>query len=80
MNLWSVAIIIFVLNLPFGYWRANTKKFSLQWFLAIHIPVPAVIVLRFFSGLGWHFITFPIFIGAFFLGQILGGRLRLWLT
>ena len=80
MNLWSVAIIVFVLNIPFGYWRASTKRFSLQWFLSIHIPVPAVIALRVFSGIGWQPITFPIFIGAFFLGQILGGKLHLWLT
>jgi len=74
-NLLIVAIIVFILNIPFGYWRANVSKFSRQWFLAVHIPVPIIIALRIFSGLGWHFITFPVLIGSFFLGQFLGGIL-----
>jgi len=75
MSLLSVAIFIFILNLPFGYWRANVKKLSLQWALAVHIPVPFVIFLRIFSGIGWAFITYPILVGAFFLGQLSGGFL-----
>jgi len=78
MNLLDVAIIVFVLNVPFGYWRANTERFSRQWFLAVHLPVPVIIALRIFSGLGWRFITFPVLIGAFFLGQLLGGILYLY--
>lgn len=78
MNLLSVAIIVFILNVPFGYWRANTRKFSRQWFLSVHIPVPIIIALRIFAGLGWRFITFLILIGVFFLGQFLGGMLRLF--
>ncbi len=72
MNLWIVALIVLVFNIPFGYWRANTKKFSLQWILAIHLPVPVVIALRLLSGLGFEFITYPILVGAFFGGQYLG--------
>lgn len=73
MNIWIVAIIVFVFNAPFGYWRAGVRKFSRQWVLAIHLPVPFVIALRVFSGLGWRPITFPIIIGAFFTGQFVGG-------
>lgn len=72
MNLFFAALYIFIFNLPFGYWRANVKKYSLQWVLAIHIPVPFVIALRLFSGLGFQFITYPALVGAFFSGQILG--------
>ncbi len=76
MNMWSVAALVLLVNLPFGYWRANSPKFSRQWFLAVHIPVPIVIVLRIVSGLGFQFATFPFMIGAFFLGQLIGGRLH----
>lgn len=76
MRLWIVAGIVFLLNLPFGYWRASAKKLSKQWLLAIHLPVPIVILIRIFSGLGFKLITFPVMIGAFFLGQYLGGLLR----
>jgi hypothetical protein len=75
MHLLSVASLVFLLNVPFGYWRANEKKLSRGWFLAIHLPVPFVIALRIFSGLGWHFITFPVMIGAFFAGQFAGSGL-----
>lgn len=78
MNLMNVATIVFLMNVIFGYWRANTKKFSYQWFLSIHIPVPIVIALRILAGIGWRFITFPILIGAFFSGQFVGGRIHLF--
>ena len=76
MKLALISLITFILNLPFGYWRANVRKFSLQWVLAIHIPVLLVILERIFSGLGFAFITYPILIGSFFLGQYLGGRMH----
>jgi len=79
MNLLSVATLVFILNLPFGYWRASEQKFSTRWFLSVHAPVPFVIALRILSGLGWQFITFPILIGAFFGGQIIGGKLHVML-
>ena len=76
MNLWGVAALVFLLNIPFGYWRAGVRKFSWQWIVAIHLPVPIVIALRVFSGLGWQLLSFPVLIAAFFLGQYCGGRIR----
>ena len=79
MNLGIVALSVLVLNLPFGYWRAHIPRYSLQWFLAVHLPVIAAISLRVLGGLGWQLITFPILIGAFFAGQFLGGKIHdLW--
>lgn len=79
MKLFEAAVIVLLLNLSFGYWRDNVKKFSLQWILAIHVPVPFVIALRFILGLGFAFITYPILVGAFFSGQFIGARIRKWL-
>ena len=76
MGLWTVALLVFVINVPFGYWRASVRKLSPQWFMAVHIPVPIVIALRIFSGLGFKLISFPVIVGAFFLGQFVGGKLR----
>lgn len=75
-NAWSVPIAVVLVNLPFGYWRAGTQKFTLPWFLAVHAPVPLVAALRIFSGLGWSLSTFPLLVGAFFTGQFLGGTFR----
>ena len=76
MSLWTVALLVFLINLPFGYWRASVRKLSAQWFLAVLLPVPLVIALRIYSGLGFKLISFPVIIGAFFLGQFVGGRVR----
>ncbi|MBK7499427.1 MAG: hypothetical protein IPI19_10035 [Ignavibacteriales bacterium] len=72
MNLILVTIFVFLLNLPFGYWRANVKKYGVQWAMAIHIPVPFIIAARIFSDIGFELYTYPILVGAFFLGQLLG--------
>ena len=80
MGLWTVALLVFLLNLPFGYWRASSKKFSRQWFLAVHLPVPLVIALSLYSGMGWKPVSFPVLVGAFFLGQFVGGKVRLLIS
>jgi hypothetical protein len=72
MILLITSFITFLLNIPFGYWRANVRRYSLQWVLAIHIPVPIIILLRIYSNIGFELYTYPILIGAFFLGQFLG--------
>lgn len=69
------SIVILIINIPFGYWRANVKKFSLQWFLAVHIPVPIIIALRIFVSIGFAWYTYVFFVGAFFLGQGFGSYL-----
>ena len=76
MKLAFISAVVFLFNLPFGYWREGTRKFSLQWFLAVHVPVPLVIGLRLVSGIGWQMATFPVLLGAFFGGQFLGGQFR----
>ncbi len=76
MILFLVAIIIFIINLPFGFWRENQKRFSLKWFLAIHIPVPIIIAIRIYSDVGFEWYTYPLFITAFFLGQLSGALLK----
>ena len=71
-----VSVLVFLINVPFGSWRARVPARSRQWFLAVHLPVPLVIALRVFSGLGFQPASFPLIVGAFFLGQYVGGRVR----
>ena len=67
-----------LLNLPFGFYRAYVRRFSWQWFLAIHLPVPFIFILRITSGTSWTVI--PAFIACAVAGQLLGGFLGgLWI-
>ncbi len=75
-DLWLAAAIAFVLNLPFGYWRAGLVPKSARWFVAIHAPVPLVVATRLLLGVPLAWRTFPVLVAAFFLGQWLGGRIR----
>lgn len=63
-----------VINLPFGYFRAGVPKFSARWFLAVHLPVPVIILMRIGSGQGWSLV--PAMFAFDVLGQLMGGWLR----
>ena len=76
MHLGIVSATVFLFNLPFGYWRAHVGRLSLQWFLAVHLPVLVTIALRLLIGLSWQLVTFPVLIGAYCSGQLLGGRIH----
>ncbi|MEI8121188.1 MAG: hypothetical protein WCI20_03995 [bacterium] len=71
-----VVAAVFFLNLPFGFWRAGVRKFSLAWFLSVHLPIPFIVGLRLLSGMGFHLSTFPVMIGAYLAGQYTGGAIR----
>ena len=79
MTLLVVVLLIFSVNVFFGYWRANTRRLSWQWFLAIHIPVPIAISLRLWLLNGFSWATLPLFVAVFFGGQYAGSLLRGWL-
>jgi len=71
-----IALNIFVLNVPFGYWRAGFRKLSPGWFVAIHAPVPLVVGLRWAADLPFRWTNVPLFVAAYFAGQYVGSRLR----
>lgn len=70
-----ITILIFIFNIPFGYWRENVRKFSFQWALAIHLPVPFIILTRIYTDVGFAWYTYVLFVGAFFSGQKVGAVL-----
>lgn len=76
LNLLFAALATFFLNIPFGYVRQGYMKFTFKWFLAIHAPIPFVILFRHLFGLGFQLYTYPIMVSAFFLGQFAGKKIR----
>ena len=81
MTAWTTYLPViaatFILNVPCGYWRAGVRKFSLQWFFAVHAMVPAVIGMRYAAGLPFRWDLLPLFVAAYFGGQYVGSRWRL---
>jgi hypothetical protein len=75
MNLIISIAAIFAVNTSFGYWRSNTKKFSISWIAAIHVPVPIALGIRFLL-LGWNLPLIPLFVVDFAAGQYFGGIIR----
>lgn len=65
----------FILNVPMGYLRSYTKKFSINWFICVHATIPVIYFGRIFSHLDIRYV--PIFITAAVLGQLMGGRMGL---
>jgi hypothetical protein len=68
-----VIVIAIAINLPFGAWRTTTRKFSVTWFLSIHLPIPAIFVIRRAAGFGWEYV--PVMIACAATGQLVGGWL-----
>jgi len=67
-------VFVYLFNIPFGYWRADTRRFSIQWILAIHLPVPLIFILRLLAGV--DIIWIPVFVASFFLGQFTGSKIK----
>jgi len=74
MSINELMLLVFLINLPFGYIRSRATKFSRKWMMAVHIPVPFVFLLRIFSGFNWTVI--PLLVLSDVAGQIAGGKLR----
>ena len=69
----GLMIISFRLNISLGMWRVRTKKFSLSWFISIHIAMPLIYILRISEGLNYW--SIPFFVTSAVLGQLVGGWL-----
>jgi hypothetical protein len=69
---YELILAAFGANLPFGAYRSTVRRLSLRWFLAIHLPIPAIFLLRVEAGYSYWFIPW-LFVAAV-SGQLLGGR------
>jgi len=75
-NLLIVTLIVFIINLPFGYWRGGLEKLTFWWFVAIHAPIPLVIGLRHLFELGFAPYTYAFILPSFIISQWLADRYR----
>ena len=70
----GLLVFSFGVYLPLGYLRETSRKFSLRWFVLIHLSIPFIILLRLMLGFSWPFI--PLTLSCAVGGQVVGGRLR----
>lgn len=73
-RLFYTCVATIIINLPFGYIRGGLRKLSFWWFVAIHAPVPLVIIIRKFHDLELTWTLAPFLLGSFFIGQFLGRK------
>jgi hypothetical protein len=71
----TLFVFTLLINLPFGYARARSKRYSFRWFLYIHVPIPIIFIARTISHVELRYI--PVFAIAAIMGQIIGGKLEL---
>ena len=60
-------------NIPLGYLRMGSPRYSIRWFVYIHLSVPFIIGLRISSHISWQAIPFSIALAV--AGQMIGSRL-----
>ena len=74
MHVSITLVITFLLNLPFGYYRARYKTFSFMWFVLVHAPVPFVIITRYLLDIQMTWELLPLLLASYFLGQFTGKK------
>jgi hypothetical protein len=74
LDLANLIFLAFLLNLPLGYLRQTSRRYSFRWFLYIHLSIPFILLARLGYGFGWPIV--PLTIASAVAGQIVGGRLK----
>lgn len=69
-----VIVIACIVNIPLGYLREGTPKFSFAWYFYIHVSIPLLIYLRIKCGFSWNVV--PLTIAGAIAGQLIGGKVR----
>ncbi len=75
INIALISMLAFSIfsNIPLGYLRMGAEKFSVRWFVYIHLSVPFIIGLRISNNISWQVI--PLSIALAVVGQMVGSRL-----
>jgi hypothetical protein len=73
-GLLSLLLFAFFSNIPLGYLREGARKYSLRWFVFIHLSIPFIVGLRMSNHISWRAI--PLTLALAVAGQWLGGRVH----
>ena len=75
---WAMIALIggtaLAVNIPLGYAREGFRKFSIGWFVCVHLSVPLIAWMRLVNHVSsWGI---PAFVACAVLGQLVGGKVR----
>jgi hypothetical protein len=70
----GIAAAALLVNVPLGWLREGTRKFSPGWFLCVHLSIPLIAGMRIYNHVSNWMI--PLFVACAIAGQMAGGRLR----
>lgn len=70
----GLLLFAFAGNLPLGFLRQASRKYSFNWFVLIHLSIPFIVLLRNRLGFSWQWI--PLTLLCAVGGQLVGGRFR----
>ena len=56
--------------------RAAFQEFTVWWFVMIHAPVPIIVAIRKLCEIEFSWERFPFLLVAYFIGQLIGQRIR----
>ncbi len=65
-----VSIILFIINIFFGYLRGNLKKLTFLWWVYLHVPIFIEIIIRKMLGIDRIYII--LFLVILIIGQKIG--------
>lgn len=70
-----ISLLLFALfsNIPLGYLRMGSPRYSVRWFVYIHLSVPFIVGLRIANEISWQMIPFSILLAV--AGQMIGSRI-----
>ncbi len=69
----SLLLFAFFSNIPLGFLRMGSPRYSLRWLVYIHLSVPFIIGLRVANNISWQVIPFSIALAV--AGQMIGSRI-----
>jgi len=74
LHMTNLLCFAFFSNLPLGYMREASRKFSLRWFVFVHLSIPFILTLRLSYKFGLSAIPFTLACAV--AGQMLGGGIK----
>jgi len=69
----SILCFAFFSNIPLGYLRMGSPRFSARWFVFIHLSIPFIVGLRLANDISWRAVPFTIALAV--AGQMIGSRI-----